>query len=96
MIALITGEGNPVQKENAVDVIASLGDSVKGAEAALLEALDNEDVLFRVKVIEALGRVAKPSDKLEETLKTLEEKDKRPSVQIAMRTARMHLRSRSA
>jgi HEAT repeat protein len=96
MIALITGDGSPVQKENAVDVIASLGDSVKGAETALLEALDNDDVLFRVKVIEALGRVAKPSDKLEETLKTLEEKDKRPSVQIAMRTARMHLRSRSA
>jgi HEAT repeat protein len=91
---VLGGDGSIIARENAADVLAGLGDVAGKAEGALLDALSYDAVLLRVKVIGAVGRVAKPSKKVAEMLTALEEADQRLSIQDAVHEARMYLRAR--
>ncbi len=87
LIAVLTTGDTVVRRENAVDLLAALGEHARPAEAALLEALSDSDVLMRLKVIRALPRIAKPSDKVLGALKKLLETERRPTVVFAIKGA---------
>ena len=93
--ALTSDALNVLARENAADVIADLGDEAAGAQSALIKALEQQSVLFRVKIIRALGRSGEPDDGLKETLTELAESDKRLSIQDAVEDALRMLRSRA-
>ncbi len=93
---LLTDGESVVVRENAADLLAALGPQAAKAEGALLKALEERSVLFRVKVLGALGKVAKPdSEAVLEALKALKKEDQRMSVQQALGEAQMWLRSRA-
>jgi HEAT repeat protein len=91
---LLTGDPVTV-KENAADLLTRLGADASSAEKKLIEALSNDSVLVRVKVIRTLGRVAKPGKAIDDTLRQLAEDDTRISVLDAIDEAKLYLRARA-
>jgi len=82
---------NPLIRENAVDVLASFGPEAASCEAQLMTALASDGLLFRAKVIEAIGQVAKPTPTVRERLNALGEADTRPAICIALQWAHKYL-----
>jgi len=83
-----------VSRENAADILAELGDEAAGAEAALVAALAEQSVLFRVKIIRALGKGG-AIEATRKVLLELSDNDKRLSIQDAIDDALRMLRSRA-
>ena len=71
--------------ENAVDVIACMRHKALDAEKALYEALEEKDILFRVKTIRAMVDVLPRTTQLIDTLIGLYDSDGRPAVKMTVR-----------
>ncbi|MBN1947228.1 MAG: HEAT repeat domain-containing protein [Bradymonadales bacterium] len=73
-----------VVRENAADVIGSMAYKARPASKKLLEALEEMDILFRVKVMRAAVNVMGKNGDLINALKAIQDSDSRPSVQIVL------------
>ena len=92
-LAEVVASERTIARENAVDLISDLRERGQEAEFALLGALGIPDLLFRVKVLGALGRVAAPTEACIEALEEIGSNDPRSTVRYAARDALRYLRS---
>ncbi|MEZ4264929.1 MAG: HEAT repeat domain-containing protein [Myxococcota bacterium] len=90
----VAGSTSPRARENAIELLASLGSAAAEAESVLLTAMADTDTSLRCKAIRALGRTAKPSKALLASLEELGRRDDSMFVQSALETALGELRRR--
>ena len=83
-----------IARENAVRVLGDLGLKARDAEKALVELLPYMEGMLAAKAAFALGRVARPSKELVQTMQKRLEVDPRPSMHHEIRAAVKSLRRR--
>lgn len=85
---------SPRTRENAIELLGSLGSAAASAEAVLLTAMADTDTSIRCKAIRALGRSAKPSKTLLAAFDALARQDDSMFVSAALDAARSDLARR--
>jgi hypothetical protein len=91
LVVRLTTGGNLISRENAAAVLAVMGRDADAAEDGLVDALAEREVLFRAKVIRALGRVSRSPKKIEEVLIDIGKNDGRPGIKVAISDALIYL-----
>ena len=81
-----------VVRGNAAAVLAQLGQSAAVAAPALIEALQEEDVIFRTLVLDALMKVAHPSPEVMDALLALQKIERRRSLRDTISLWIRHLK----
>jgi len=79
-------------RETAADLLARLGPRAREALPALLDALDEPEMLLKLKLIGAVGAVASYHDELGVRMRQVLLDDTRPGVQIAIKDTMSRLR----